>query len=236
MIRIAVLDNEKEDIENISRITAQCMRDMGITYQMKTYDRPGNLVYDLQCDITFDIFLLDVEMEEMTGIEVAREIRKKDFEAVIIYVTNYVEYAIDAYEVNAYRYIPKRLLAEKLPTAYEILLDLLEKKWKECFVIEKHHQLERIPYNEIYYLKKDGKNTLIAHKHGISSIRMSISDALGSMNRSRSFLMVDKSYAVNGWHVMSLKDQQVVLRDGSVIPVSGPRLKQVKTELMRYWR
>lgn len=236
MIRIAVLDNEKEAIENISRITTKCMHEMGITYEMKTYDRPKDLVYDLQGEENFDLFLLDVEMEEMTGIEVAREIRKRDYEAVIIYVTNYVEYAIDAYEVNAYRYIPKRLLEEKLPIAYEILLDMLEKKWKECFVIEKNHQLERIPYNEIYYLKKDGKNTLIAHKKGISSVRMSISETLHAVNHSNSFLMVDKSYAVNGWHVMSLKDQQVVLRDGSILPVSGPRLKQVKTELMRYWR
>lgn len=236
MVKIAVLDNQKEDMDMIFRVTTRCMHEMGIDYELKTYDRPTDLIYDLEEGSVFDIFLLDVEMEEMTGIEVAREIRKKDFEAIIIYVTNYVEYAIDAYEVNAYRYIPKRLLDEKLPIAYQKLLDVLEKKWQDCFVIEKNHQLERIPYNQIYYLKKDGKNTLLIHKNGTSKVRMSMSEVINAINSSQSFIMVDKSYAVNGWHVMSLKDQQVVLRDGSIIPVSGPRLKQVKTELMRYWR
>lgn len=173
-----------------------------------------------------------VELSHYKDLSKYREAQQKEIQLLV----DRGLVAIDAYEVNAYRYIPKRLLEEKLPIAYEILLDMLEKKWKECFVIEKNHQLERIPYNEIYYLKKDGKNTLIAHKKGISSVRMSISETLHAVNHSNSFLMVDKSYAVNGWHVMSLKDQQVVLRDGSILPVSGPRLKQVKTELMRYWR
>ena len=236
MVRIAVLDNEKEDLACIADITTRCMHQMGIAYKLQTYDRPMDLVYDLLEGASFDIYLLDVEMEQMTGIEAAREIRKKDYEAIIIYVTNYVEYAIDAYEVNAYRYIPKRLLAEKLPVAYEVLLKRLEEKWAQCFLIEKNHQMERIQYNEIYYLEKDGKNTKIVHKHGTSSVRMPISEVIHSMDSSESFLLVDRSYAVNGWHVMSLKDQQVVLRDGSIIPVSRPRLKQVKLELMKYWR
>lgn len=236
MIKIAVLDDRKEDIDTISTITIESMHEMGIRYELKTYGRAKDLLYDVEDGVIFDIFLLDVEMEEMTGIEVARRIRKTNFEAVIIYITNYVDYAIDAYEVNAYRYIPKKLLKEKLPEAYHVLSEIMEKKWQESFVIEKNHQLERIPYNEIYYLKKDGKNTLIFHKNGTAKVRMSLSELTKTISSTQDFLMVDKSYAVNIWHVMSLKNQQVLLRDGSMLPVSGPRLKQVKAELMRYWR
>lgn len=236
MIKIAVLDDRKDDISVISEVTMHSMHEMGIQYDLRAYEHARDLLYDLEDGTFFDIFLLDVEMEEMTGIEVARRIRKMNFESVIIYVTNYVEYAIDAYEVNAYRYIPKKLLKEKLPEAYLVLVEMLEKKWQECFVIEKNHQLERIPYNDIYYLKKDGKNTLIQHKSGTSKVRMPISALTKSINDTQNFIMVDKSYTVNCCHVMSLKNYEVVLRDGSVIPVSRPRLKQVKTELMRYWR
>lgn len=78
MVRIAVLDNQKEDLESITDITKMCMHKMGIAYKMQTYDRPMDLVYDLLEGASFDIYLLDIEMEQMTGIEVAREIRKTD--------------------------------------------------------------------------------------------------------------------------------------------------------------
>lgn len=236
MIRIAILDDQKDAIAQTVEVTKQSMRDMGQRYELTTYDRAKDLLYDLGDGKTYDVYLLDVEMEQMTGIEVAREIRKIDYESIIIYVTNYVEYAVDAFEVNAYRYIPKKLLKEKLPEAFRMLCDALDQKWQKSYVIEKNHIIERIPYGEIYYLQKEGKNTLIVHKGGTAKVRQPISDVILSMDDAESFIQVDRSYVVNGWHVMSLRDQQVVLRDGSIIPVSAPRLKQVKNELMRYWR
>ena len=79
----------------------------------------------------FDIYILDVEMPRKTGLEVAREIRKRYPEPVLIFATNFADYAIEAYEVNTYRYIPKEVLEEKLKAALDALLpQILEREEK----------------------------------------------------------------------------------------------------------
>jgi DNA-binding LytR/AlgR family response regulator len=50
------------------------------------------------------------------------------------------------------------------------------------------------------------------------------------------FVVVDRSYIVNAFHIMTLKNQEIVLRNRETIPVSRPKLSYVKQEIMRIWR
>ena len=61
----------------------------------------------------FDMYILDIRMPGENGIEAAREIRRLYPDPVIIFITNFVDYAIEAYEVNTYRYIPQRVSERK---------------------------------------------------------------------------------------------------------------------------
>ncbi len=236
MLKIAVLDNQEIYLEIVEVITQKSMLDQGITYEISKYTSPENLLHDIKEDNKYDIYLLDVELPGTSGLEVARQIRKKYYDSIIIYITNYLEYAIEGYETNAYRYIPKKLLEEKLLEAYRSICPEIERKTKEYYVIEKNHKLERISVEDIYYVKKAEKYILITHKHGTSRERTTIAGFFGRVKRYDSFVIVDRSYVVNILHVMSLKNQQLLLRNGEAIPVSKPKLSHVKQEIMRIWR
>ena len=80
---------------------------LGIDYVMKCYINVEDFLEDLNERDYFDVYLLKVHIPKMNGLEVARKIRNEFRESIIRYITNYVEYAIEAFEVNAYRYIPK---------------------------------------------------------------------------------------------------------------------------------
>lgn len=236
MLKIAVLDDQELYLETIEVITRNSMLEQGISYEIFTYISSEDLLYDVEEDNKYDIYLLDVELPTTSGLEVARKIREKYYDPIIIYITNYVEYAIEGYEANAYRYIPKKMLEKKLPEAYASIYPNIENKKKVFYIIEKNHKLERIAYEDIYYIKKDEKYILIVHKHGISRDRKTIAKFMESVKSYDSFIGVDRSYAVNILHVMSLKDQQIILRNGDMIPVSKPKLSYVKKEIMRIWR
>ena len=62
-----------------------------------------------------DMIFLDIDMGDVNGIALARQIRTIRKDAVLIFVTNYGEYAAEGYEVSAFRFLPKLQLAEKLP-------------------------------------------------------------------------------------------------------------------------
>lgn len=236
MLRIAVLDDQELYCNSIEVITRNCMAEQGIGYEIFSYNSPEDLLYDIEGDNKYDIYLLDIELPTTSGLEVARKIREKYYEPIIIYITNYVEYAIEGYETNAYRYIPKKMLEQKLPEAYVSIYPNIENKKKQFYIIEKNHKLERIAYEDIYYIKKDEKYILLVHKHGITRDRKTIAEFMESVKLYDLFIGVDRSYIVNVLHVMSLKNQQIILRNGDVIPVSKPKLSYVKKELMSIWR
>lgn len=71
----------------------------------------------------------------MTGLELARKIQKYYADATIIFVTDYVQYSPGAFEVNAFRYIMKRDLHEKLPMALKKMIPRLENKATGCYII-----------------------------------------------------------------------------------------------------
>lgn len=126
MIRIGALDDSREWLRTEEKITDRYFADSGEEYEFCTYSNVNKFLLDLDEGNYFDIYLLDIEMPETNGLQVAREIKKVCLDSFIIYITGYVEYAVEAFEVNAYRYIPKKMLAEKLPEAYASLQAKLE--------------------------------------------------------------------------------------------------------------
>ena len=63
-----------------------------------------------------------------------------------------------------------------------------------------------------------------------------LAEMMDELGHSDYFIKIDRSYVVNVLHIMSLKNQQILLRDGSTLPVSKPRLVQVRNEILEYWR
>ena len=128
-----------------------------------------------------------------------------------------------AYEVNAFRYIPKIMMEEKLPEAYTVLTNEMKLKEKRYFIVMNGSNLEKIPEDHILYIIKEKKYIRIVHKGGESKVRMTMNEAYEQLNPA------------SLKHIMSLKDHQVKMRDGAFLPVSQPQLRNVKNRVKEYW-
>ena len=221
-------------VEKEEKITKQYFTHKQVPCQIETFQSVEWFVYGLDEEV-FDLYILDVEMPKKNGMDVAREIRKRYPDPVIIFVTNYVDYAVDAYEVNTYRYIPKSMLEQKLLSAYDTLLPELLAKEERYYVIEKHTDIEKISYDSIIYMRKEGKYVIFYHSKGESSVRKPMSVVLEELN-AKEFLVIDKGYAVNIKHIMGLKNHEVYMRDGTILPVGGIKVSQVSQAIADYWK
>ena len=85
-----------------------CLRQYGSIGEIAAYTSSDNLLYDITEDsFFFDLILLDIEMPGSTGMETAEKIKPFLPNVKIIFITSHIEYAIDAFELSIFRYVPK---------------------------------------------------------------------------------------------------------------------------------
>ena len=122
MLRIGICDDNREDIDRIKRLAVRFSAEHPeIPVQIQVYDLPYDLLDDIEKTGGFDLYLLDVVMPHMTGVNLARRIRERKERAEILFLTVSREYAVDAFSVKASGYlikpVRKRTLTRRCSTA-----------------------------------------------------------------------------------------------------------------------
>ena len=112
MFRIVCCDDSDADLLQLTGYLSELEEHYPI--QIFTYTNGIDLIKDYQKKQFYDLLILDMRMNEMNGIEVAEEIRKVDDSLPILIVTATIDYAVEGYRVNAFRYLVKPVVKEDL--------------------------------------------------------------------------------------------------------------------------
>ena len=152
----------------------------------------------------------------------------------IIFITSHIEYAIDAFELSVFRYVPKNELDQRLPGAVTDALRLILLEDGKVYTICTNSRLEKIPYKDIFYIERDGKYASITSAAGVSRVRKSLQQVYEELG-AEEFLYIDRGCIVNMIHLMQVKDGQAVLKNGVALPISRSHLQGVKEQVNMYW-
>lgn len=127
MYHIAVCDDNQEEAHLIGRMTQEIMAQREIEAQVDLFFDPESLLDKLQqTQIQYDLFLLDILMEERNGIQLAQALRQRGYRGKLIYITVSRDYAIDGYKVKADDYLLKPVEKDMLDQAIGRVLPRLE--------------------------------------------------------------------------------------------------------------
>ncbi len=235
MLRIAICDDEKKAIISQEKIVRKILESNLISYEIVTYLQSKNLIYDIIEDkIFFDLLLLDIEMPGISGMEITQQI--KDFlpNVKIIFVTSHIEYALDAFELSIFRYVQKNDIETKLTTAVTDAIKLIELEFGREYTIQTANRMERIPYKDIFYIQRDGKNASIVSSIGISRVRKSLQQVFNEIDAPE-FIFIDRGYIVNIVQIMKVNDNMAILKNGEHLPISRSRLQEIKKAINQFW-
>lgn len=235
MLKIAIVDDNKDSTEIITGIVKETFEEDEEVIILNSFSRSENVCYEAQDRKTYDVYLLDIEMPGITGMELARIIHEEDMEAMIIFITSHPEFAMDGYEVNAYRYILKSQISEKLPKALRDVSKEIREGKNSFYYIQTNSRYERVYYKDILYMKKDEKNTVFVTKDGDKQVRKSMRQVFEEMNRPE-FVYIDRGVIVNIIHITEVKKTSLTLDDEITLRVSKPHLREVKEQINAYWR
>ena len=128
MIRIAICEDEPVFLERLKNMAAGILVKYAAAYSIEVFSNGTPLL----TRGTFDILLLDIEMQPYNGIELARKLRERHEEGRIIFITAYEQYAIEAYDVQAFHYLLKPVEEGKLEETLVKACDLLKKEEDQC--------------------------------------------------------------------------------------------------------
>ena len=182
----------------------------------------------------FDVILLDIEMPGISGMELPQQIKGFLPNVRIIFVTSHTEYAIDAFELSIFRYVPKNNLEAKLPAAVLDAARLIELEAGQEYTIQTASRLEKIPFKDIFYVQRDGKNAMIVSSTGTAKVRKSLQQVFDELNTPE-FIFIDRGCIVNIIHIMKISGGMAVLKNGEQLPISRSHLQEVKQKINEFW-
>lgn len=165
---------------------------------------------------------LDIDMPGQNGLEAARVLRKSYPEMIIVFVTGFIEYAPDGYDVNAFRYLLKPELQTRLPKCLD---DIWEKLYEteESIRVKLSDHSEKLRLRDILFLEGTTYkhvliHTLVSPQEPLRCIG-SLADYEENL-RDKGFLRIQKSFLVNMAHLEDIRNYRAILDCGPSLRVS----------------
>ena len=220
-MRICICDDDIQQCKNLKSM----IDSLGL-HNISIYHSAEELLFECAEGFPFDVIFLDIQMQEMNGIDCARKIRLIDKKISIVFLTMMKEYVFDGYEVNAIRYLLKPLQLDKCKEVLELIQASLQKEHTFLYINKTKIDCEDILYIESF------KHYCSIHGKEVLEVKTSISELYESLPDG--FLQTHRSYIVNLAHVESIVKEGCLLSDNTVIPISRNSLKKVNEVFMEY--
>lgn len=171
--------------------------------------------------IGFDIIFLDIEMGKLNGIETATEIRKHSPEAIIIFVSSHKNYVFDAFRCEAFHFLVKPIKQDEFDDVFNRAL------YKHRVMNEKYHICRKnlrqaLPIGDITYIEGYKRWLKVHTAQEVYEHTGKVSDAYEKL-KGHGFLRVHQGYVVNMRHIKTFGSTEIILKDGSVIPIGEKR-------------
>ncbi|MDF2472887.1 MAG: Response regulator of the LytR/AlgR family [Lachnospiraceae bacterium] len=232
-VKIAICDDERIFIEELSRQLEILFVNESIDIQIKSYQSGRKLLSDSN-DLDFDILFLDIDMPEITGIDIAEQIRRKNQFVHIIFITSHEDLVYQSIQYRPFRFIRKCYAREELPEAVTAL------KRKICnennlFSIKFNGTESSIRYADISYIESY-RHDIFVHT---TKETYRIKGNLGNLEKqceNYGFIRVHSGYLVNYRYIFSIDKSKVRLINEEEIPLSRHRTATVKQKLQYYVR
>lgn len=236
MYQIALCDDNREFLECLKWGVEGYCRERGIGALVYSFCGSDALVETIEEKKYYDAYILDIDMPGCSGLSAARMIRECTDYPVIIFVTVHSMYAIDAYELDVFRYLIKEHLGTRFKAVMDSLFCRLEKQEeKKYYLISNQRKYIRLLQQDILYVYKKQKNAVfVLTEKREEWERVTLSNVLARMNNP-DMKLLDRSYIVNLSHIRELYDNIVVMDNGEELQTGIRHVKELKQTLSDYW-
>lgn len=237
MIKIAICDDEKYHLNLLENMLKNILNKNNLEANIFKFSSSYEfLEFQKNSFIAFDLILLDILMDGLNGLDLAKEIRNLDLEVKILFISTSKDYILDGYDVHAYNYLLKPVSYFKLEYVILDFIDNFNNLKNNLFTVKNKQSIFRINLDNIIFFESKLRkiNIVFSNYSEISFYDKldNIEDALISKN----FIRCHKSYLVNLNYIKKIENSKIITLNNNIIPISRSYLKKTKDIFFEYFR
>lgn len=230
-LNLLICDDDTQEIARLERLLDTYAQRTGTAFQVTSCSAPRDILEELEHSDRFDVMFLDIYLDSLNGLDLARLIRRENTRSKLIFVSTSQDHALEAFGVNASQYLVK-------PVAYNALAQTLDRllALEPCITVANGAQLVRVPLGELVYTETQRHYQALFLVNGTSErARMTRAELCELLGQQKRFARVGASFLVNLDYVIRISADGVELQGGRVIHVPRRALAELKQQYFDYY-
>lgn len=238
MLRIAIVDDDKKFIAIYRQIIANLFSEHHVKIELIDFFSGNDFIKSLSVK-KYNLIFMDIDMPEISGIDIAAELRNNNQNLDIIFVSAHTHFVFEAIRFTPYRFIRKTNFKAETKEAVDSYCSRTNMKFKMLSLelqngdtlnerINDIIQFFSVRHDIYYLLKNEREAKCLSRKYSLSQLER--------LTKDYGFLRVHKSYLVNYRYIKSINAKSVVISNGDEIPISHGRKTEIQDNFMELLR
>ena len=228
MFKIAVCDDVASVCNELKTMIMDMKNDLickEIT--IDTFYSGEALIDNIKEENLYDLIFLDIELGKINGVEVGHIIREQmeDYVTKIIYISSKDIYDRQLFDVQPLHFLKKPIDSKKVFDDIQLAMKISEKENRN-FEFKSFRNTIKVPYRDILYFESRGRKVFLVGTKNNYTFYGNIKDLEEVLPKF--FIHPNRSYFVNYEFVTCFKFEELIMTDGSIIPISRNKRKEIR--------
>lgn len=234
-IRVAIVDNEPLFATVLKKMSTRLLEKTTYAFTIDTYQSAESLLAALSTS-AYDLFFLDILLDGMNGMELARKIKAKEANGKIVFITSSIDYAVESYEVSPLHYLVKPVTLVNLEEAFRRFFEVFcesESKGETVLLKDTSNRTVAILISDIYFAEILETKITIHTTNGPLYIKGRMDD-LQKLLPPEHFFRCHRSFLVNFQQVTGSRRYDFILKNNMLVPISKGNYKHAVESFAAY--
>lgn len=233
-MKFVICEDERDFSDWMRQAVCRWGEQQGETVQIVSCASAEELLFKEEEWLEADGLLLDIELKQMNGMDLAKRIRQRDAHIPILFATGYEQFVFEGYEVGAVSYLMKPVKEEKLFAALDRMREQSAKK-REVLLTNAGDENTKLYLADILAVESSGHYTILHTTAGQTETKRSIGSFAEELS-GKTFCAPHRSFLVNIGHISKITKKSVFLDNGLEIPLARGKWEEINQAYLEYYR
>lgn len=225
-MKILICDDEQQYVDELKIHIENFMQSRVADFTIDTANNPQAVA---DSNEIYQLAFLDIQMDELNGISLAKNLKERNSKIVIFFVTSYNDYQDEAMDLRAFRFFEKPLNADRLYSGLEKAMEYIDESYVD-FYVWTDNEHKQILVDDVIYVERGNRQVTLVTTQGNFTTRESFDEWCAILQNSF-FYRVHKSFIVNLHYVTGYKYSELFVQNNVRIPIASRR----QTDFHKFW-